>query len=253
MSHPLLSVSWIFKHLFALVIFVTMIVLGFWQLARLEERRAENAARLAVLDQNPATITGQELDPAPLIGRKVRVSGVFLNDESVVLRGRRSNSGVDGVHLLTPLLISGSDRAILVDRGWLPTSQRSPEARAAYAVEREVSLEGVALAAQLRPDAALAGRDLPLPGETRIDAWLRADVPAIQAQVSAELLPFYIEQLPDPDSTGLPRPDDPRQLDEGPHLNYALQWFAFSGMLAVVYAALIRQELRKGRPVASNS
>lgn len=247
MAHPLLSFGWILKHLFALAIFATMLVLGFWQLGRLEERRAANAAALAVLDQNPATVTGAEADAAGLLGRKVRVSGTFLNEQSVILRGRKSDSGVEGVNLLTPLKISGSERAVLVNRGWLPASQRSPEARAGYAVEREVTLEGVARPAELRPDSPIAGRDLPLPGETRIDAWLRADVPAIQAQVDVELLPFYIEQLPGPDDSGLPRPSDPRLVDEGPHLGYALQWFAFSAMLAVVYAGLMRQELRKAR------
>ena len=109
-----------------------------------------------------------------------------------------------------------------------------------------MTLEGIALAPQVRPDALLAPHDLPLPGETRIDAWVRVDVARIQEQVGAPLLPFYIEQLPD-GSGGLPRPVDPRQLDEGPHLSYALQWFAFAGMLAVVYAALMRQELKKER------
>jgi len=248
MAHPLLSPAWILKHLFALAVFVMMIGLGFWQLARLDERRAANAARVAVLDQNPITVTGAGDDPAALVGRKVRLSGTFLNDESVVLRGRKSDTGVDGVHLLTPLRISGSPRAILVDRGWLPTNQRSPEARAAYAVDREVTVEGIARPAEIPADSPLAGRDLPLPGETRIDAWLRADVPAIQAQVDAELLPFFVEQLPAPGDAALPRPSDPRRLDEGPHLGYALQWFSFAAILAVVYTALIRQQLRQPEP-----
>jgi surfeit locus 1 family protein len=42
-------------------------------------------------------------------------------------------------------------------------------------------------------------------------------------------------------------------LDEGPHLSYALQWFAFAGMLVVVYTALMRQELRKYRAPAPQS
>jgi surfeit locus 1 family protein len=160
-----------------------------------------------------------------------------------VLRSQKSASGVDGVHLLTPLRIAGSDAAVIVDRGWLPSSQRG-DALAAYAVGREVTLEGVARAPQSRPDSPLAPRDLPLPGESRIAAWVRVDVAALQAQVDAPLLPLYVEQLPDGGAT-LPRPRDPAALDEGPHLSYALQWFAFAAMLAVVYAALMRQELRR--------
>ncbi len=244
-THRLLSGSWPLKHLFALVIFATMLALGFWQLARLEERRAANAASIALLDQNPVTLTGQEPDPAALAGRKVRVTGSFLNEESVVLRGQKSDSGVDGVHLLTPLRIAGSEAAVIVDRGWLPTSQRDPAALAAYAVPREVTVEGLARAPQTRADSPLASRDLPLPGASRIEAWVRVDVAAMQAQVSAPLLPLYVDQLPSEGSSALPRPHDPRVLDEGPHLSYAFQWFAFAAILAVVYGALMRQELRR--------
>lgn len=243
-THRLLGPGWILKHLFALAIFATFVGLGFWQLARLEQRRAANAVALAVLDQNPTTLTGAEPDPSALIGRKVRVTGTFLNEQSVVLRNQRSESGVDGVHLLTPLRLAGADAAVIVDRGWLPDTQRDPAALAAYAIKREITVEGVARAPQTRPDAPLAARDLPLPGRTRIDAWVRVDVAGLQRQVDAPLLPLYVEQLPD-GASSLPRPRDPRTLDEGPHFGYALQWFAFAAMLAVVYAALMRQELKK--------
>lgn len=237
--HRLLRGWWIAKHLFALIIFVTLIMLGFWQLDRLAQRRAANAARLAALSQ-PAIPLTPATDPATVIGRRVVVSGTFRNEESVVLRGRRSDSGVDGVHLLTPLQIAGSDQAVLVDRGWIPSAQG---AATAYAVTRPVTIEGIARAPQVRPDSPLAGRDLPLPGETRINAWLRVDVPAIQQQVGVPLLPLFIEQLPD-GSSALPRPPDPYRLDEGPHLSYALQWFTFAGIVGVGYIFLLRQELQ---------
>jgi surfeit locus 1 family protein len=239
-GHHLLRGWWLIKHLFAIVIFVTLMSLGFWQLDRLDQRRAANAARLAALEQ-PAIPLTPTTDPATVIGRRVVVSGTFRNEESVVLRGRRSDSGVEGVHLLTPLQIVGSEQAVLVDRGWIPSAQG---AATAYAVTRQVTIEGIARAPQVRPDSLLAGRDLPLPGETRINAWLRVDVPAIQRQVGVPLLPLFIEQLPD-GSSGLPRPPDPYRLDEGPHLGYALQWFTFAGIVGVGYILLLRQELRR--------
>ncbi|GIV88965.1 MAG: SURF1-like protein [Chloroflexus sp.] len=238
--HRLLRGWWIAKHLFAVTIFVMLIALGFWQLDRLAQRRAANAARLAALSQ-PAIRLTPTTDPATVIGRRVVVSGTFRNEESVVLRGKRSDSGVDGVHLLTPLQIEGSEYAVLIDRGWLPSAQG---ATTAYAVTRPVTIEGIAQAPQLRPDSPLAGRDLPLPGETRINAWLRVDVPAIQQQVGAPLLPLFIAQLPD-GSSGLPRPPDPYRLDEGPHLGYALQWFTFAAIVGVGYILLLRQELQR--------
>jgi surfeit locus 1 family protein len=244
-SHRLLSPGWLLKHAFALLIITTMVGLGFWQLARLEERRAANAARLAILDQNPVTLSGSTADPAMLVDRKVRMRGTYLNEDSVVLRGRRSASGVEGVHLLTPLRLADSELAVLVDRGWLPANQRDPAALAAYAIPREITLEGLARAPQVRPNSPLAPIDVPLPGEERIAAWVRVDVAALQDQVAAPLLPLFVEALPSANDPPLPRPPDPRRLDEGSHLSYALQWFAFATMLIVVYAALIRSELRR--------
>jgi surfeit locus 1 family protein len=245
MTHPLLRGSWLARHAFALIIFVTMIGLGIWQLDRLSQRRAANAERLAVLSQNPATLTGDVNEARGLAGRRVRVRGTYLNSQSVLLRGQKSDGGVDGVHLLTPLRLSGGEAAVIVDRGWLPTEQARPEARGAFAIDREVTVEGLALAGQARPNTPLAGMDLPMPGETHIDAWLRVDIGKMQAQVDAPLLPIYIELLPAADGPRLPQPADPRLLDEGPHLSYALQWFAFSVILSIVYAALMRQELRR--------
>jgi surfeit locus 1 family protein len=247
MDHPLLRPAWIAKHTFALLIFVTMIGLGFWQLDRLEQRRAYNAERLAVLDQPATPLDAALADPLAIVGRKVRLSGVYRNDESVVLRNQRSNSGVDGVHLITPLQLSGSEQAVLVDRGWIPASQSDRSVLGAYAVEREVTVEGLALAGRSAPEGWFAPSDLPLPGETRIDAWLRVDVVGIQQQSAATLLPIYIEQLPRPDQSAgsLPQPRDPRALGEGSHFSYALQWFSFAAILSVVYAGLMRQELRK--------
>jgi surfeit locus 1 family protein len=247
MKHPLLRPSWLIRHTFTLLIGVMMIGLGFWQLDRLDQRRASNATRQAVLTQNPVMLPADAAAALALVGQRVRASGSYLNDQSMILRARRSNSGVEGVHLLTPFKLAGSDQVLIIDRGWLPTEQAPPEARAAFAVEREITVEGVALAAEPRPDAPLAAMDLALPGENRIDAWVRVDIDKMQAQIDAPLLPIYVELLPAPDSPILPVPVDPRRLDEGPHLGYALQWFTFTIILVIVYTALIRQELKQGK------
>ncbi|MEI7771831.1 MAG: SURF1 family cytochrome oxidase biogenesis protein, partial [Chloroflexales bacterium] len=84
MRHPLLRGSWLARHAFALIILVTMIGLGIWQLDRLAQRRAANAERLAVLDQNPAALTGNVDAARALVGHRVRVSGTYLNAQSVL-------------------------------------------------------------------------------------------------------------------------------------------------------------------------
>lgn len=250
----LLSPAWLLKHSLALIVLAMMLWLGFWQLDRLAQRRDFNASLLAARADQPLDLNREAIPNEHMAFRPVQVTGSYDNAESILLRNQ-SLEGVNGVHLITPLRIDGSDRAVLIDRGWLPAEVQREQNLAPYIVAGPVTVTGIAMAAQERPDRALAPYDLPLPGEERIRAWLRVDIPRIEAQVGYPLLPFYIEENPDPNARAdvLPRPRPSASLDEGPHLNYALQWFTFSIILLIVYTLLLRQELsRPSRPKNRN-
>ncbi len=247
--HRLLSPWWLAKHAFALLMLAAFIWLGIWQIHRLETRRAENATLVRNFYQTPATLTADEL--AALDTRtfeSIAVHGTFDNAESIFLRNQTLGEN-NGVHLITPLRLSDSPAAVLVDRGWLPQELANAEYLPKFAVDGTVEVRGIVLPSNSRPtDKPLAGKDLPLPGETRIQSWLRVDIPLIQKQLPYPLLPAYIQQLPadNQPAEAYPRPLSPEHLDEGPHLGYALQWFTFAAMLVVIYALLIWSELRKG-------
>ena len=86
--------------------------------------------------------------------------------------------------------------------------------------------------------------DLPLgPERPRLDAWYRVDIPRIQEQVPYPLLPVFLEEEPAAGEPArrFPRPDPDIELSEGPHLGYAIQWFAFAGILLGGYTLLFRQ------------
>lgn len=240
----LLSPAWIAKHLFALVILLMLIRLGFWQLARLEERRAANRMIVAAVAAPAVALRGNEPDLQSLVGRRVRIRGTFDTPQTMVLRNQARDQ-VDGVHLLTPLRITDSDQAVVVDRGWLPAPAPGTTDWSAYAVAGEVEIEGIVHPSQTHPNSAFAPMDLPMVGETRIAAWLRIDLELMQRQIPYPLLPISIEQLPDPLATAAAPAPQGTKLDEGPHLSYALQWFTFATLLVVVYTILIRQELKR--------
>ena len=239
---------WWAKHLLVLTVLIMLINLGLWQLRRLEQRRELNNHILAVLDQDPIPVTGEAVDPEKLHFRRVSVKGTFDHAATLVLRNRSLNDR-PGLHLITPLRISGSEQAVLVDRGWIPRGQAdpTPQSLIGYDVSGEVSLEGIAYRTQTRP-SSLSPLDPPLKaGQTRLVAWFRVDIDRIQEQVPYPLLPIFVEQLPDaktkPDS--LPQPAGSVELTEGPHLGYALQWFSFAAILVVTYTLFIRQELKQ--------
>jgi surfeit locus 1 family protein len=245
----LLTGRWLLKHLSVLIVLIVLVNLGLWQLRRLEERRTLNRNLTAALEQAPIPLMGETVDPDMLHFRRVSVKGTFDNNETIVLRNQTSGD-IPGLHLITPLKISGSERAVLVDRGWIPRGQADPEPASlnVYDLPGEVSLEGIAYRTQTRP-SWLSPLDPPLKaGQTRLSAWFRVDIERIQEQLPYPLLPVFIRQLPAqtaaPDS--LPRPESGVALSEGPHLGYALQWFSFAAILVITYGLLLQQELWKG-------
>lgn len=207
--------------------------LGMWQLDRHAQRAALNARIIAGLAQSPVPLEAvddlQTLDYRPVIAR-----GVFDPAHEVLLRNRSLN-GITGYHVITPLRLSGRNEAVLVDRGWIPLTEASPEARRVFAPS-PVETQVIGIARQ--SETYVGGpKDPPLtPDRPRLDAWFRVDVARIQEQTPYPLLPVFIEVQPVPDEPlTLPQPVPPPEPDPGPHLGYAIQWFAFAGILVVGY------------------
>jgi surfeit locus 1 family protein len=214
-----------------------MIRLGFWQLNRRVERLQRNATFAGRTAEPPLRIAGPVDDPAAVEYRQVIVEGTFDYEHEIVLLGR-TRGGEPGVHLLAPLRLAGGEQAVLVDRGWIPYEERDPAARAAYR-----GPEGATIRGRLQLGRARTSRFLPAAaprkGGPRVDAWSAVDLARMEAQMPYSLLPFYVEQLPEPGDPGLPWRGEEIVLDEGPHLSYAIQWFAFSIILVAGYTAVM--------------
>jgi surfeit locus 1 family protein len=240
----------------ALLLVVALCVrLGFWQLARHQERRELNAAvaerLVAPAVRHPAMLA----DTFGLYYRAATVNGVYDGERSIVLPGR-SHRGVPGVHLLSPLLLDGRSDAILINRGWVPSPDASTIDVADFAVADTVSVHGLVLpfpgAAQSL--AQRPGGDVSAGGFRRV--WYTVDATRLAAQYPYPLLPVLVQELPDEGTASRDRPRYPARLeapplDEGPHLGYALQWFSF-GLIGIIgWLALVlrgRKTTRAGAP-----
>jgi surfeit locus 1 family protein len=256
---PLLSRRYWWATLVVLLGMAFLARLGFWQLDRLEQRRARNAQIAAQLAQPPLPLTGQPLpgDLAGLKNRRASASGQFDFAHQVALKEQHW-MGAPGVHLIAPLVIQpalrspgGTHQAVLVDRGWLPLDQAAPQDWSVYNQPGPVSVTGFIQLSQTLPagappggtgaaDAAQAAPAAP----QRSAAWYRVDIPAIQAQVPYELLPVYLLQVPpEGNATQLPYRAEPEvDLSDGPHLGYAIQWFIFSLILGIIYVRYVNKK-----------
>lgn len=215
--------------------------LGIWQLDRLAQRRAINATIDTRMAQPPAALAAPLADPAALEYRRVEVRGVYDPAQEIVLRNRALD-GAPGVHVLTPLRLSGAGVAVLIDRGWIPLDQADQADRGAFAPPAgEVAVVGVVRRSQ---EDAGGPADPPLAaGQSRRDAWFRVDIPRIEQQAGYPLLPLFVEQQPASGDPPLPRRVATTDLGEGPHLGYAIQWFAFALILLVGYLAFTRRAI----------
>ncbi|HYU58335.1 MAG TPA: SURF1 family cytochrome oxidase biogenesis protein, partial [Actinomycetota bacterium] len=74
----------------------------------------------------------------------------------------------------------------------------------------------------------------------------RIDLQALQARVPYDLYPVVLRlatQEP-PQAAGIPEPVPQEPLDEGPHLSYAVQWFAFAAIGLIGWPILLRRAAR---------
>lgn len=228
-----------------LALVVLFVFFGFWQLSRLSERREQNQLIASRMASEPEQLAGllerYDQQEGELDYRRAFVRGRYEQENELLLRSR-SRGGEPGWHLLTPL-VQESGRALLVDRGWVPYRMDEPPVEEARPPEGTVEVEGLVRVEQDPPEgwaAALAPRD---PPEGPLRSAYYVDVERLAAQVPHPLEPVYLQltqQVP-AGETRFPLPAEPPELENGPHLAYALQWFSFALIGVVGYALLLRR------------
>ena len=212
----------------AIVIAAGCVRLGFWQLSRLEERRAQNQLIEASLRAAPVSVDSLASTPGRL--RRVTLSGAPDYAHEFALTGRTRN-GSPGVNLITPFRLPGRDTAILVNRGWV----YSPDAAQ------------VDFARWKEPDAmAVTGyveELVDVPGEigSPTKQFRQMDHRRIAAQMPYPVARYYVVALREEPGVS---PDTPVRLplmalDEGPHKSYAIQWFSFAAIAVLGTAAYL--------------
>ena len=236
----LFSRRWWWKTLIVLLAMAFMVGLGFWQLDRLEQRRALNQQRRAAQAAAPLELTGAPLPSSPLElrDRHAVAPGELDHARQVAIRNQNLD-GQPGVHLVTPLLLAGSEKAVLVNRGWIPVSEADPTTWRMFDLPLDGPLAGILKPTRRRPDGTVSA----IPQDP-VSGWFRLDIEAIGQTLPYELLPVVLQLLPKDayDPAYLPKPIEPLiYFEEGNHFSYALQWFGFAITAAVVYIAVARR------------
>lgn len=244
----LVSRRWWWVTLVVIALMLLLARLGIWQLNRLDERRAANATLIAALDLPPIDLNKQIFsigDQSPselelLANRDVIAHGEYDFENQLVVK-LQTYQDRTGARIVTPLVLDGTDMAVLVDRGWIPETDVSRERLSAYERSGPVTIDGyVALSEKIsrQPSAVSAPT-----GE--LNEIYRVDVTAIQPDLPYTIAPFYVKENPLDEEQAGPPFLTKREVDlsEGPHLGYAVQWFIFSIGLGVAYVIFVNHQL----------
>jgi len=185
--------------------------LGIWQLARNGERRAWNREVERRMSMPPLQLrSGVSAVPADSLAyRRASATGIFVFLDEVVERNR-SLQGAPGVHVLTPLRLADGT-AVLVNRGWTyAPDAMTADLRALREADTAV-VDGV-----LFPPV---GRGAVVPDSLRVGYPVLPLVLRRTTRTATQPANLALAPLP------------PR--DAGPHLSYAVQWFAFATIALV--------------------
>lgn len=173
------------------------VALGQWQAGRAEQKRAD--ARQA---------------------QRMSVSGVF-EPRFTVLLDNKLRHGRPGYEVVMPLKIAGSERHVLVNRGWIAaprTRETLPEVRTPAA---QIEVEG--LVRERFP------RVLEVGGQAGERARQTVDIAAYAKETGLLLEPYYIEQH-SPADDGLDRQWQPPGAGAEKNESYALQWYSLAAL-----------------------
>lgn len=199
--------------------------LGEWQIGRADYKQGLQN-RQDVLGREPAIRIGAVLLAADdVLLRKVEVRGEFAPKYTVFVDNRLYQHQ-PGYHVATPLRIAGSDRYVLVNRGWVAASRdRSMPVVDTPAGEQRV--QGIAV--------AYSERFMEL--STKVaegNVWQNLVFERYRQATGLELQPLVIQQESAADD-GLKREWSRPDLGRNTHLAYAFQWYALSFAIFIYY------------------
>lgn len=203
--------------------------LGLWQLDRAAQKR-ELALRMEMRQGlPPVRLVGGDDRFEDLEFRTVLARGRFYPQRQIFIENRK-HLGQGGFHVVSPLKVEGSDRYLLVNRGWVAAAPgRDEPAVATPPGVVEVSGEAVIPsppAIDLRPDK--------LPEAQRRWPFLTLD--GYAAWSGLPIYPFLL--LQSGDEPGFARAWKRVPPSDAMHLGYAIQWFAFALIVLAIWYRL---------------
>ncbi len=204
--------------------------LGRWQLSRAAEKEALQAAiaerqRLPALDGASLAQALSDDQARELLHRAITLRGQWLADRTVFL-DNRPMARQTGFYVLTPLRLTGSDRVVLVQRGWAPRHQ----------VDRSLLPPVQTPTGAVQVSGRIAAhppRVYQLGQEQGGAIRQNLDLDAWRAETGLPLAPVLVVQTGDA-SDGVQRDWPEAASGVEKHYGYAFQWFGLCTLIGLL-------------------
>lgn len=205
---------------------------GQWQSGRAAQKDVIEARQAATREAVEVSLSPAPVESAAIDGRRVVARGAFM-PEATVFWDNRFAGRVAGMAVVTPLVIEGGRRVVLVDRGLVVPGADRTRLPAIATPAGTVEIRG---RAYLAPERTLELSD-------HVDAgalWQNLTPGKFARRSGFEVQPFVLRQDGGPGGEGLRRaPDVPSTADTGmtaaKHRGYAFQWYSLAALVAVLF------------------
>lgn len=210
--------------LLTILAFVILLSLGFWQIARLQEKElflSSMKNNLNNLPINIKTLSGNKLYA------KIRANGYFLESKNLHLYGRRSMSTEkDGYYLVTPFQ-TDDNKIILVVLGWFAGRHKK---NIDNIINNSMEITGVILPGEKT-------KLFVLDNDVKNNVWFTLDLTQASDVLGLKLEDFYLVMEGNNNRSDILKSLSIENLlnVRNDHLEYAITWFALAISLAVIF------------------
>ncbi len=221
--------------IFSLILFIILVYLGSWQLARADAKANLIRQMQRRVQQNPVPLAAfPRIDLADNRFMPVVFDGVFINKYTFLLDNQMLDH-TPGYRVITIVQSPLLKKWVLVDRGWVQRAavrEHLPDVKDIYGVRYIKGLiNTIATGIELKPEHVDTGAN------TGQVVWPKV-IQVLDYTVIANTLQHsvyeFLVQLPADSGYSYPTPPIDFGISKDKNIAYAMQWFAFA-LLVVIY------------------
>lgn len=209
-----------------LFFFITFCALGTWQFYRYHFKQALLEAYQTRLNSTPKEFTLISRSASELQFQRVTVEGTFENKQLIYMQNQQYK-GRMGYEVFTPMHITGEQKLLLVDRGWLPQEQRGHWTATSIGPQQITGYVKL-----LNEHFFILGKNI---YSTEFPLILqRIDFRELEQLTHATFFPFIVRQTSSVQD-GLTRDWIITSVLPVKHLGYSIQWFLMALVLIIAF------------------